>query len=39
MVSFFNRKKKHFALTDSADISTITIENMPGDTPWGQIVL
>jgi hypothetical protein len=27
------------ALTDSADISTITIENMPGGTPWGQAQL
>ena len=27
------------ALTYSVDISTITIENMPGGTPWGQIVL
>ena len=25
---------KLHALTDSADISTITIENMPGGTPW-----
>ena len=24
---------------DFADISTITIENMPGGIPWGQIVL
>ena len=27
---------KLHALIDSADISTITIENMPGGTLWGQ---
>jgi hypothetical protein len=30
---------KLHALTDSADISTITIENMPGGTIWGQAQL
>jgi hypothetical protein len=30
---------RYNALTDSADISTITIENMPGGTPWGQAQL
>jgi hypothetical protein len=32
------KERKLHALTDSIDISTITIENMPGGTPWGQIV-
>ena len=30
---------KLHALTDSAEISTITIENMTGGTPWGQAQL
>jgi hypothetical protein len=35
----FKAGKKFRSKIRSADISTITIENTPGGTPWGQIVL